>query len=68
MYYNSSDIYDLTAGLLVFSVVGANDADAGGVRARHSVYNMVNAGNMAPNMEQLHQIVNDAPCMAKVKT
>ena len=65
MLFTSPDVDNLTAAINVFHIIPSNDSRAGGVRERQNVYSMVFAGNVAPTIEQLHQLVDTAPQMAR---
>jgi hypothetical protein len=49
----------------VFHIIPANDSQAGGIRERQNVYSMVFAGSVAPTIEQLNRLVDNAPQMAR---
>jgi hypothetical protein len=64
MQFTSMDLDALTSGLSLFLMVGTNDPQAGGVRDRQTVFTMVNGNAMAPSMDELSRLVDNAPKMA----
>ena len=63
--FTSPDVDDLTAGASLFIIVSVHEAGSPRTaRGRQLVYDMVHSGNVAPTLDQLHQLVDTAPRMA----
>jgi lysophospholipase L1-like esterase len=64
MKYTSMDMDNLTSGFSLSLMVGTNDPQTGGICERQAVFTMVTGGAIAPDMEQLGRLVDNAPKMA----
>ncbi|MHA7856421.1 hypothetical protein [Marinobacter shengliensis] len=61
--FTSQDLDDLTSGLSIFKIISAHDPQATAARNRSTVYATLQAGNVAPTLDDTKQLMESAPKM-----
>ncbi|MHA7856368.1 hypothetical protein [Marinobacter shengliensis] len=61
--FTSQDLDDLLAGLSVFKIISVHDPQATTARSHSTVYAAMQAGDVAPTLEDARQLLKSAPKM-----